>query len=332
MVMAAPAKSKPSTTNFNQWRKDNPSLFERFKRIYQNIHPTLSHALFEHRPTKVLSFGNLTLNVYSDTNSLNRSVAELIKQEMQKGGLAILPSDSTHGNEDGKPPGQIYEFLDKLFSKSFVPDNLVVSHMDEVERGNTSFSKSLRSWLPKLMKKLGDRFKAIDINNFEPYKKLLGKGPRLIVGGIGAAVPPHVAYIGEEQNSSTDKQILNEGPKKIKLRPEESKRRNCTHAYTMGMDSFDAKKNKKLETVILTAKGERKAPAVIHALKEAFGIEKRNGKSMERSACGQILKKFTDNKDHKGPKLVLNIDGDIFNQIIAVPELKKQLLAPLSNT
>lgn len=331
MIMAAPAKSKPQTTNFNQWSKDNPKLFERFKkiyhRIYQNIHPTLSHALFEHKPSRVFSFGNLTLNVYSDTNSLNRSVAELIKQEMQKGGLAILPSDSTHGNENGKPPGQIYEFLDTLFSKSFVPDNLVVSHMDEVEGGNTSFSRSLRSWLPKLMKKLRDSFKAIDINNFEPYKKLLGQGPRLIVGGIGAAVPPHVAYIGEEQNSSTGKQILNEGPKRIKLRQEESERRDCTHAYTMGMDSFNPKKNKKLETVILTAKGKRKAPAVIHALKEAFGIEKRNAESMERSACGQILKRFTDNNDNKGPKLVLNIDADIFKEIIAVPALKKQLLA-----
>jgi len=332
MIMAGPVKSKSPTTDFDQWRKDNPSLFERFTRIYhriyQNIHPTLSHALFQHRPSRVFSFGNLTLNVYSDTNSLNRSVAELIKQEMQQGGLAILPADSTHGNERGKPKGEIYAFLDRLFSKSFVPGDLTVSHMDELKGGNTSFSGSLRSWLPKLIQNLGDRFKAIDINNFEPYKKLLERGPRLIVGGIGAAVPPHVAYIGEEKNSLTGKQILNRGPKEIKLRPEESDRRKCTHAYTMGMDSFDAKINNKLETVILTAKGDKKAPAVIHALKEAFGIEKRNGESMERSACGQILKRFADNEDPKGPKLVLNIDKAIFSKIIAVPELKKQLLTP----
>ncbi len=330
MVMAAKHNSKFTSRLGlrNGLRKSFQSNSTSPRTTKPRVHPTLSHALFEHRPTRVFSFGNLTLNVYSDTNSLNSSVAELIKQEMQKGGLAILPSDSTHGNEAGKAPGQIYEFLDTLIAKTALPKNLTVSHMDEVEGGNTSFSKSLRTWLPKLMKKLGERFKAIDINNFEPYKKLLGKGPRLIVGGIGAAVPPHVAYIGEEQNPSTGKQILNQGPKRIKLRPEESERRNCTHAYTMGMDSFDAKKNKKLETVILTAKGERKAPAVIHALKEAFGIDKRNGESMERSACGQILKRFTDNNDHKGPKLVLNIDADIFNKISAVPELKKQLLTP----
>jgi len=324
MVINAERQIPPNPTA-HKWNKEYPGIFGQKVRDPVEVHPTISYALYEHKP-KVYSINNFILNVYSDTNSLNRSVAELIKQEMQKGGLAILPSDSTHGNEDDKPKGEIYAFLDKLFSKSFVPDNLTVSHMDELKDGNTSFSKSLRSWLPNLIKKLGNSFKAIDINNFEPYKKLLEKGPRLIVGGIGAAVPPHVAYIGEEQNSSTGKQILNKGPKKIKLRPEESKRRNCTHAYTMGMDSFNAEKNKKLETVILTAKGERKAPAVIHALKEALGIEKRNGESMERSACGQILKRFADNEDLKGPKLVLNIDAEIFNKIIAEEELIKQLL------
>jgi hypothetical protein len=324
MVIKAKGQIPPNPTA-QRWNTKFNGIFGKEVRNPEEVHPTRSYALYKHKP-KVYSIGNFILNVYSDTNSLNRSVAELIKQEMQQGGLAILPADSTHGDEDDKPKGEIYAFLDKLFSKSFVPDDLTVSHMDELKDGNTSFSKSLRSWLPKLIQNLGDRFKAIDINNFEPYKKLLERGPRLIVGGIGAAVPPHVAYIGEEQNSLTGKQILNEGPKKIKLRPEESKRRNCTHAYTMGMDSFNAEKNKKLKTVILTAKGEKKAPAVIHALKEALGIKKSNGESIERSACGQILKRFADNNDHKGPKLVLNIDKAIFSKIIAEEELIKQLL------
>jgi hypothetical protein len=273
----------------------------------------------------------LSINVFKDKTKLNRFVAKKICEQMKQGGLVVLPSDSTHGKEKGKPPGQIYKFLDKLIAKTKVPSTLNVTHMDELEGGNTSFSDSIRKWLPTLVKRLGNRFHAIDINNFTAYKDLMKEGPRVIVGGIGAATPPHVAYIGEETKlekynqrekdllkvnlfpvslpPKKDSQILNTEPKRIKLREEESKRRNCTHAFTMGMNSFKPA-NKNLQTVILTAKGEKKASAVEHALEEALGLADK-----ARSACGQILKQFASSKDQKGPKLVLNLDQELFKKL-----------------
>jgi 6-phosphogluconolactonase/glucosamine-6-phosphate isomerase/deaminase len=261
------------------------------------------------QPEKYFRFGNLHINVFNDTTKLNRSVAENICQEMKQGGLVVLPSDSTHGNEKGKPPGQIYKFLDKLIAKTKVPSTLRVTHMDELDGGNTSFSESIKKWLPTLVKRLGNRFHAIDINNFTAYKNLMETGPRVIVGGIGAATPPHVAYIGEETNPDTSSQILNTEPKRIKLRDQESNRKKCTHAFTMGMNSFKPA-NKNLQTVILTAKGEKKAKAVKHALKEALGFA-----NMAKSACGQILKQFASSQNKNGPKLVLNLDQELFKKL-----------------
>lgn len=273
------------------------------------------------QPEKYFRFGNLHIRVFNDTTKLNRSVAENICQEMKQGGLVVLPSDSTHGNEKGKPPGQIYKFLDKLIAKTKVPSTLKVTHMDELDGGNTSFAESIKKWLPTLVKRLGNRFHAIDINNFTAYKDLMKEGPRVIVGGIGAATPPHVAYIGEETNPDTSSQILNTEPKRIKLRKEESKRRNCTHAFTMGMNSFKPA-NKNLQTVILTAKGEKKAKAVKHALKEALGFA-----NMAKSACGQILKQFASSQNKKGPKLVLNLDQELFKNLLDNTLIRKLLTA-----
>ena len=309
-------------------------------------------------PEKNIRIGNLFINVFNDKTNLNRSVAKNICQEMRKGGLVVLPSDSTHGNEEGEPPGEIYQFLDALIAKTKVPSTLNVTHMDELEGGNTSFSDSIREWLPTLVKRLGNRFHAIDIKNFDAYKDLMKEGPRVIVGGIGAATPPRVAYIGEEtkvgKNNQREKdllkvnlfpvslppkkdsQILNTEPKRIKLREEESKRRNCTHAFTMGMNSFKPA-NKNLQTVILTAKGENKASAVEHALEKALSfadvikndypdiLNRKNFRDyiqagykytdMAKSACGQILKQFASSKDQNGPKLVLNLDQELFKKL-----------------
>lgn len=275
------------------------------------VHPNLS--IYPHLPSLTIQVGRLVINVFNDERTLNQSVADHIRQEMKLGGLIVLPSDSTHGNEEGKPPGEIYEFLDKLIAHTRLPENLEVTHMDELKDGNTSFSASLRNWLPKLMEKLKNRFHAIDINNFGAYQKLMNKGPRVIVGGVGAGTPPHVAYIGEEQ--------LNNEPQAIKLRPEESKRRNCSSAFTMGLDSFNLEKNKNLETVIITAKGERKVDAVAHALNEALGF-----KEMEPSACGQILKQFANTPRQNGPKIILNLDEKLFRKL--PNELQQNILTP----
>jgi hypothetical protein len=259
-------------------------------------------------PDKTFKIGNLVINVFDNTNSLNRSVAQLINQEMQKGGLVVLPADSTHGNEAGKPPGEIFSFLDNLIAKTEINKKLKVTHMDELENGNTKFADNLKKWLPNLIEQLKKRFHAINPKNFEAYKTLMAKGPRVIVGGIGAATPPHIAYIGEEQNPNTGKQVLNPEPRRIKLRAEESERRACTHAFTMGMKSFDPIQNPNLQTVILTAKGSRKIDAVKHALQEAFGA------TVSRSATGQILKQFI-NPNPKGPKLILNVDKELFEEV-----------------
>ena len=293
--------------------------------ISANPHPIEALHARELAPTKTLRFGQLSINVFSTTEELNQSIANLISREMQKDGLMVLPSDSTHGKE-GEKNGKIYEYLDGIIQKTRLPNDLVVTHMDELKGGNTSFSKSLESWLPNLMQKLGDRFKAIDPNNFDDYATLLNTGPRVIVGGIGAEVPAHVAYIGEEQDASTGEQIINDEPKTITLRSAESKRRECTEAVTMGMNSFRPIKNKNLERVILTAKGTHKADAVSGALRQAFGLSSKG-----TGACGEILHEFANRDPGKGPILNLNLDADLFKKLLENHELKERLIQSFSN-
>jgi hypothetical protein len=293
--------------------------------ISANPHPLEALHASELAPTKTLRFGQLSINVFRSTEELNQSIANLISREMQKDGLIVLPSDSTHGKE-GEKDGKIYEHLDRIIQKTRLPNDLVVTHMDELKNGKTSFSVSLRSWLPNLMKKLGDRFKAIDPNNFDDYAKLLKTGPRVIVGGIGAEVPAHVAYIGEEQDPITGKQTINNEPKTITLRSAESQRRNCTEAVTMGMNSFIPRKNQKLERVILTAKGEHKAEAVSDALRQAFGLSPHT-----TGACGEILYEFTNRAPGQGPILNLNLDAVLFKKLLENQELKDRLIQSFSN-
>ncbi len=274
-----------------------------------------------HNDRQTIKIGNLELNIFQSTGGLDQAVSQMLAKEIMKPGLIILPADSTHGDEEGKPKGQIYSKLnDQIKNGLQVNSNLKVTHMDELDLGadklkNEGFAHSLKGWLPNLVQKLDSRFNTLNPQDISAYDAFIEEagGPRVIVGGVGAEVPPHIAYIGEEQDSKSEP-VINQETKKIELREEEAKRRGVKHAATMGMGEFE---KDSLEKVIITAKGERKAASIKYALKEGLATDGRETKS----ALGMLVRKFSQNR--KGPEFILNIDanaaGNILNEI---PELQ----------
>lgn len=269
---------------------------------------------------RTFSLGKLTVNVFNTEADLNKDVANQIAAEMQKPGLMILPADSTHGDEPKKKPGEIYSLINEKITSSGlnIHDGLFVTHMDELDfnsknehwgdREQKGFADSLKGWLPNLMSSLrGERFYAFDTEYLKGYDDFISKqgGPRVIVGGVGADTPPHIAYIAEHKGDD-GKPLINKGTFQVTLRPSESKRRGVDHAVTMGMGLFDADS---LEKVIIDAKGEHKAAAILYALNDGLKNVAPDGES----ALGQLIRKYTakGGQDAKG-ELILNLDAAAF--------------------
>ena len=259
--------------------------------------------------------GNLVINVFQDASLLDKNVVDRLALEMTKKGLIILPADSTHGNEPGKAPGNIYVDLDQKIKAGNVDlhPELRVTHMDEIDLGSEKlktegFAHSLKSWLKDLVEKLGDRFNALNPEDIPAYDKFIADagGPRVIVGGVGAAPPPHIAYIGEEEIEGIP--IINMKTKRIKLRDEEAQRRGVSHAATMGMGEF---LKDSVELVMMNAKGKRKEDSIEYALKEGLAAD---GKPV--SGLGILVHQFAFNKNPQKDKakFVLNIDAAAASQ------------------
>jgi hypothetical protein len=253
--------------------------------------------------------GNLTINVFQSSGQLDQDVTDSLAKEMMKPGLIILPADSTHGDEAGKAPGNIYAKINDRVTNNRILLNpkLKVTHMDEIDLGaerlkSEGFAHSLRTWLGALVEKLGDRFNSLNPEDIDSYNKFIDEagGPRVIVGGVGAEVPPHIAYIGEEENNGVP--VINEETKRIELRPQEAKRRGVSHAATMGMGEF---KKDSVELVMMNAKGKRKEDSIEFALKEAL---EEDGKPV--SGLGVLLHQFAFSKNHPKAEFVLNIDAE----------------------
>lgn len=286
-----------------------------------SIHPSLTHAASVHKPNCVFTLGNLTLNVFPDTDSLNRSVAELIKQEMQKGGLALLsPGKAPSGSKDkaqAQTQGGIYQFLDNLISRVSLPNSLTVSQTSEQDNPEAPLAKSLRLMLPRLIKKIGNRFKPIDINNFDSYVKLLNEGPRLIVGSLEYD-KLNFPFASDRKGASKNKNLL---PRRVRLYDNNELVRH-QFAYSMGFKAFDAKKNPRLKTVILTANGDEENPFLVEYFKNAL----LNTKGLSPTA--KVLNRFMRSKDLNGPKLFLNIDQSTFQNFLQDNDALYCLLHP----
>lgn len=268
-----------------------------------------------------ITMGKVRLNIFGTEDALNEHVANCLIMEAQKPGLIVLPSDSTHGDEAGKPLGDIYRRVNEYFMD---PTHVLTiqanfTHMDELNLTSQPFGTNILTWLDNLMRIDTNpyRFYQIDPSHFRKYKNKLQQGPRIIFGGIGAQCPPHLAYIGENLDKN-GKPILNLDPAKVTLREEEAERRKTTEAYTMGLNSFRKTTNPKLETIILTAKGGRKAEAIHYALREAFLDQTPEG----QSACGQVIK---GSLAQNGPKLELNLDQEAWSKVANDEELMRTI-------
>ncbi len=266
--------------------------------------------------------GNLTINIFPASSMLEHNVAQQLKREFQEPGLIILPADSTHGHESGRADGNIYRLVNEHFAMNQPHSALRVTHMDELKNSPEKFSNKLQSWLPNIIgtgtNSIGTRFHAIDPENLDAYTQFVneGGGARVIVGGVGAEEPPHLAYIGEKQ--AAGQPVLNDQPELVPLRTREAGRRGVTHAATMGMSFFNSPK---LESVIISAKGEHKAKSVAYALREGLLSKAPQGKS----AFGEIIRRFADSATtgQKG-NLVLNFDQTAFAIALHDPDLQRK--------
>ncbi len=277
-----------------------------------------------HRTLKV---GNILINVFNNPAELNQTVAQQLIPEFKKPGLIILPADSTHGHETGRPDGEIYKFVNQHFATNQPHAKLRVTHMDELGSKQVKdstviperFSDKIKQWLPNITGTIHERFLPINPNDLTAYKTFVESsgGARVIVGGVGKDVPPHIAYIGEATNLQ-GKPVINNVPASIKLRDGEAERRGVTHAVTMGMSFFNSEN---LEKVVITAKGEPKAKAVLYALRDGLLNDAPDGKS----AFGKLIRKFAKQPQNSKTQLVLNFDADAFKQVSSNTEIMDQL-------
>lgn len=272
--------------------------------------------LFAKLPT-VFRIGKLKINVFADPAALNWHVAKQIIRESEQAGAIVLPADSTHGHEQGKADGGIYNIVNKHFEQNNPHPKLRLTHMDQLCGNPTdgpNFSDKIEGWLPNLLGKT--TFTKINPGNLAKYEKVI-RNPRVIVAGLGAEVPPHIAYIGEGFYDSDGKRILNQSVAKVKLREKEAKRRGVTEAITMGIESFTD--NPKLEKVLMSVKGDHKADSVLYALKE--GLLGRAPRGV--SALGYLINHFK--QAETGPKLELNISAEAFAKVTNDEELMTKL-------
>lgn len=276
-----------------------------------NVSPTVLAS-----PYQTYQKGNITINVFDSASALNEKVSQQLIREFIQAGTIILPADSTHGDEAGKAPGDIYRLVNEYFAQKNKPNSsLLLTHMDQLNfndqiegaspNPDDQFSTKIQTWLTNVAN--SNNFYPIDSNDLAAYKAFVEQdgGARVIVGGVGAEPPPHIAYIGEATDVD-GKPFINDDPASIKLRPDEAERRGVNSAVTMGMSFFNSPK---LEKVIISAKGEHKARSVVYALKDGLMDYAPKGKS----AFGELIRRYA--KDDTKTKLILNFDRDAFKLV-----------------
>ncbi|MFM7457811.1 MAG: hypothetical protein ACKO3R_04015 [bacterium] len=195
-------------------------------------------------------------------------VTELLADIAQPG-LLLLPVGATYEEV-------IYSKLnEELYAKDdLINPNLFVSHLDEIILENaeievrqqcheeqdsslvktpTLFSEILKSSLPNLVDKLGERFYSIDTRHPEDFERFIHQrgGARAIYLGLGEdPSTAHVAFIGED--------YINREISTVELAELSSSKLGVKQAVTIGTDVF---KTPSLTKIVITITGEEKTEA-----------------------------------------------------------------------
>ncbi len=207
---------------------------------------------------------------FNTRQELEKAVASLLIEDLQKPGLVVLPLGASYET-------CIYKLVNEFFTQSEslsmdlnrgddtyikqkrkIHPELRLTHLDELINAEKTFAEDLKNALPEPLKQAQENFYAIDTENLDDFDRFLKKnaGPRKIYCGLGRdPASAHIAFIGEE--------YVNNSTTIIELSPLTAKKHNTYKAATIGTDIFESAN---LEKIIVVAYGKEKA----ESLKAAF--------------------------------------------------------------